>query len=316
MPVLSEYLPEYIDSASSNRHAKYALAGILNDDAHPRSLRTDHSAYIPANDTDPALASRSIIHSIDWHSVPEDHLLAPERNGDGWTPREWDHISTYARIRGAAAHELYAAPDAESGAQALRDELTAIKTIDSPAEMHGAVYSWTDSHMTPPDDLQHLTDTPREVLYRTCKDDARGIADNWSSAAREHSLHTLVNEATIVETIDGTRYCTRPDQIVYTTDSPSLPDGVYPLDAKAVSRIQPAHYLQAEAQRRAINARVADDADVHAILLRLGVERGDWEIHSSIDDDWPGEKAWEMFTRKAETLYDDGLVDVALGQVE
>ena len=321
--MLSEYLPDHLPDIESKYVAEYSLIGTIDDTAHPRSVpQTPHTAYIHDNDDDePAIATRSITDSIDWDAVPNDHDLYQYcGDNDDEDNEEWDRdlVTDYSRIRGAAAHAAYTVPDTDNITDRLRDELADIHDIDDPEAMYEAVYNWPGSkpQIPPPEVAPLVRETITEELHRQIEEGARLIADNWLRAESNTGWHTLINEATIVAEVDGTWYCARPDQIIYPTDESDLRPHLYNLDAKAVVSLHPEHVVQAEAQRRAIDSRVADDADVHAIILQLGVDRGDWSIHSSLDDDWPGDKAWDMFNRRAKSLYNDDLVDAALSLLD
>lgn len=314
--VLEEYLPDYLNGCPNERYAKWCLRGVLNDNARPRSLDgMPYTAYLTnSHATKPALAARSIIHSIDWESLPADHPLAPNRTGDGLAPDEWRLISEFARIRGKAAHTLQTT-DASWG-EVSNDEIGRLEDVEDAEQMYHLVYGWkgSPSPLTPPEELEHVSDTPTEALIEAGKTGAYTAARNWEQAESELGLSTLLNEPSLVVDFDHTRYCSRPDRISIADDSATLTAGLYNVEAKTTVRIQPEHVLQAEAQRRAINARTADGEQAHAVLLRLGSEMGDWEIHTSRDDDWLGDEAWDMFRQQAKNLYSDGRVKAALGR--
>lgn len=316
--MLTDYIPDGYGGQLGDHLARAHLRGRLDDiNSEPRSLRHNNlTAYI-SEFNHPALSARCIVDSIDWHSLPETHQLKPKRDGTGWTPHEWDLISTYARIRGSAAHALQSAPADKEASQTLQEEITKLEHVDNPDEMYRVVSEWSGSRdMMPPDGLQTINQTPTQELINTCKDETRCIEDNWHRAARHHNIHPLLNEARIIVKIDDVLYCSSPDQISHINDSPQLPPAMYNIDAKSTEKIHPKHIIQAETQRRAVASRVSEDEPVHAILIRLGLEKEDWDIHTSLDDDWPAEKAWDMFRRRAETLYNDGLVQAELSQLE
>ncbi|NHN60463.1 MULTISPECIES: hypothetical protein [Halorussus] len=314
--MLSNYLPdEYEDG---DLYLRSTLSGHIDSQLHARPVpgNTHLSAYpreSPINK--PALSARSITDTIDWHSLPDNHRLKPDTHGDGYTPDEWQLVREYSRIRGAAAHALHSTYDAEEAAKALRDELDALNDADDPDAMLDVVHRWDGSHrVTSPEDADVLGKTPVDALLEAAEDGAHICADNWDMASREHGMDALAVEPTIPEEVDGVTYCPCPDETVAIIDSDTLPDGVYTVDGKTGKSIKPAHIVQAEAQRRALDERLYDD--VHGLILRLGPERGNWSILSSHDDDWLADEAWTLFLRKAEKLYDDTHVQAGLRRLE
>ncbi|WP_435180419.1 hypothetical protein [Halorussus sp. AFM4] len=329
---LVDYFPDYISQPCKYVRASVAIQGIIDDEGvFPRDLPgTEYTAYLTDEDDPPTLGARSIANSIKFYDLPSDHSFHPNnlhrrlandelKEDDKLNGRDSNLIKEYSRIRGAAAHSLYTASVPESDNEDFLNDLNDIYDVNNPLEMYESVYEWPGSNplMTRPDLLQVIDDSPTEALYQSCKDGAWMASDNWDAARREHKWRVLVTEGHIIVEIDGIRYCARPDQIVYIDGSPTLPPGLYTIDAKAVTRLKPDHILQAEAQRRAISSRVADNADVHAIILKLsGAERGEWKIFSSLnDDDWLPDQAWDMFYRRAKTMYEDAYIRTKLRQL-
>lgn len=314
--MLYEYLPDEYEEGDP--YLRATISGYIDSELHARPVpgATRLSAYLPTSDTGkPVLSARSIADTIDWHSLPDEHPFSPENHGDGYAPAEWRLVREYSRIRGIAAHALHATHDAEDAANALRDELAALDDVDDPSAMLDVIHRWPGAHrVAPPEEVDVLNKTPRDALENSLKDGARICGDNWDMAAREHDWGVLGVEPSIPEEVDGVAYCPCPDEVVAITDSDALSEGIYNLDAKTGPRIKPAHIVQAEAQRRALDERLYDD--VHGLILRLGPERGDWSILTSHDDDWLADTAWSLFSRRAETLYDDTRVQAGLRRLE
>lgn len=319
--MLKHYLPHYLDNIKREQAARYAIEGIIHDsDAQSHKLtkaRKDEITAYTCEKHPPALSAPSIIKFVDWYALPENHPLYPSRDGSGFAPEDWRLIGKYADIRGTAAHIRQAAESPEESSRRIHEETAELKRIDKFEQMYTAVRDWSGTvEMMPLDALRSLGDDPTEHLIDRCKDESLHISENWHQAAQHHSVHPILSEARLIVKIDGVLYCACPDQIAYVTDSPRLPPAMYSIDGKAVERIQPEHIAQAEAQRRAVETRVADDEPVHAILIRLGVGRDDWDIHSSTSDDWMGDEAWQIFKQKAEVLYDDGRVQADMGLID
>lgn len=322
--MLDDYIPAYVSDhvGTFGAHtAKYALEGIIHDSsAEPRKLphHNNLSAY-SSDKHDPALSARSIVDSIDWHNLPDNHILSPELTGDGFSPTDWDIIRKYARTRGTGAHILRSTDDTSEATLKFNKEMeTLLNDIDDVEYMHQIVHRWQGSteELMSPDILDAMGDTPSNALQNACKEESRFAADNWKHAELELRFRLVLDEAQIVNTVDGTRYAAKPDRISYLNEpTNNLPSGLYNIDGKVTERIKPKHVVQAEAQRRIIDSITNSDATVHAAVLRLGTELGSWDIHSSHDDDWPAEQAWEMFQSRAETLYNDGLVQAALSKL-
>ena len=319
--MIRDYIPDYAGDITSNRVAKYAIQGLINDSdalSHQltRGKNDDLTAYTSSKHT-PALSAPSIIKFVDWYSLPNDHPLYPSRDGSGIAPEDWRLISKYAEIRGRAAHIRQTADSSDEASNRIHAETAKLKRIDKFERMYRAVRDWSGTvDMMPLDGLKSLGDNPTDNLIDRCKSESLHISENWHHAAQHHSIRPIVSEARVIVEIDGILYCACPDQIAHVTDSPRLPAAMYTIDGKATERIRAKHIAQAEAQRRAVESRVADGEAVHAILIRLGVEYDDWDIHTSLDDDWMGEEAWQIFQQKAEVLYEDGRVQAELGLID
>lgn len=312
--MLSQYLP---DADEGEPFLKARLIGYIDSQLHARSVPgIDLSAYIPGTEYEqPILSARSITDTIDWRSLPDDHPLSPDSTGDGFSPGEWRLIREYSRIRGSTAHALHSALGAEEAADVLHSELADLKDVEDPDDMLEAVHRWRGAHrVKPPEEVEVLDRSATDALVNAAKRGARFCGDNWDIIAREHDMTVLVDEPTIPEEVDGVPYCPCPDEVVSIPDSDVLPPAIYALDGKTGPRIKPAHIVQAEAQRRALDERL--HAPVHGLILRLGDERGDWDILASHDDEWPCDEAWKLFKRKAEQLYDDGRVQARLDQLQ
>lgn len=312
--MLSKYLPDRY--SEDEPFLKALLIGYIDSELYAQSVpETDLSAYISDSKHErPILSARSITDAIDWYSLPDDHPFSPDSNGDGFTPDEWQLVREFSRIRGSTAHGLHSILGAEEAAEVLDSELAALEDVENPETMLEAVHRWPGANrVKPPEEVEVLDRGATDVLKSTAKSGARFAGDNWDIINREHDMTVLVDEPTIPEEVDGVPFCPCPDEVVSIPDSDALPPAIYTLDGKTGPHIKPAHIVQAEAQRRALDERL--HAPVHGLILRLGDERGDWDILASTDDDWLTDKAWELFRRKAEQLYDDGRVQARLEQM-
>lgn len=305
--MLVDYLPNHLandDFWHKPILAKRGIRATLNDEMYPSQVpETQKNAYAPTDGREPALSTRTIIDSINWNHVPDGKLKRRHQsssNDSDLNAEEVDLVCEYARIRGKAAHSYrsHRHPDPKEPIEVLHNELDQLSDVDDPDAMYRAVYNWNDTvtRMNHPDNVNDTT----EALRSTAESDSIEIESVWRAAVEDLGLETITHEPPIVANVEETRYGTRPDEVSYTLDDSPLYPGVYNVEAKTTTNIRAKHIIQAEVQRRAVDARLGDD--VHGIILHLNTDG--YNTLSSHDDDWPCSEAWRLFQTNADDEYD------------
>lgn len=310
--MLSQYVPDdyvgsdraYICEVYLNAHSKRIVSrGRLNQLA-----ARYYAIQTPTGDIENVLAGTTITGEIDYAALPPDHPYHRSHDASGHHPDDWPLIRYYAQKRGILLHHhiLHDHVPLEERAE----QLLATTPDDATHEdVQQAVAEWPHAPRVPPPSEDHAHDDCQRALAEYADIEARKAARNWGEIADTLNTRWITDEQLVLgETADSHVYGGEIDRLTAVERGPVLPS-LYVLDFKLAREWHPRHLLQAEAYRRAL----ADDLPgIDAAVVRLGVEEGDSEIITSHDDAWDEKELWDIFCRRADSLYEDSLYQVAL----
>ena len=310
--MLSQYVPDdyvgsdraYICEVYLNAHSKR----IVNRGRLNQLAARYYAIQTTTGDIENVLAGTTITDEIDYATLPPDHLYQRSHNASGHHPDDWPLIRYYAQKRGILLHHYILHDDVPLEERA--EHLLATTPDGTTAEdVQEAVGKWRHAPHVPLPSEDHAHDDCQRALAEYADMEARKAARNWQEIADTLDTRWIADETKVLgETPDGHVYGGQIDRLT-AVENESIPPGVYVLDLKLAADWHPRHLVQAESYRRAL----ADDfPGIDAAVVRLGVEDGESEIITSHDDEWDAEELWSLFSRRADSLYNDSLYKVAL----
>lgn len=304
MPETSDYVcdigsPYAQLKAAANSVPKNIHSGSINPRGPPGSYYSDGSRAV--------ISARTIAEFADYSTLPDDHpLYEPESRGvgTGRTPRETDRIWTYTAARGSAFH-IYKEMPADSEAELeeiVRRELESPPVGDEWVDVHETV---AESDAAPHVDSPALQEDSYETLVqRICweiVDASRIHRTKW----REVDAITIGKEVNFIVEVDGYGLGGRVDRVKIVNEaSEVIGQGAFASELKFTNEIRPRDIVQAEVYRHAFDNFAYVDRPLDAVIVRVDIESETCKVWSSLDEDWPGDEAWEQFCSAYDRYYD------------
>jgi hypothetical protein len=309
-------LPDYVPDDYSGSEVQYVRDVHLtqHDESvvHRGRLNQLSGSYYRVEtflgDEENIIAATTVGEEIDWSSLLSSHQYHRSHDGSGHHPSDWPLIRWYSRKRGILLHH-YCLRD-NTDLQGRAEHLLATPPDEhTHHDVQEAVAEWQHAPRVPhPDEDGAYNDSERSLGERMSIE-ADAAHQNWQRLRDSLTTRHVADEQLVLgDTTDDHPYGGQIDRLTEIRDGP-LPPDVYVLEIKLAADWHPRHLLQAEAHRRALQD---DMPDISAAVARLGVKDDDYELITSHDDEWDEEELWDMFCRRAKSLYDSGLYQAAL----
>ena len=246
------------------------------------------------------LAGTTIADEIDWHSLPEDHDYHRSPDGSNHSSDIRPLIRWYSRKRGILLHHN-CLRDGKDLAGLAEDLVSTPPEDHSHHDVQAAVAEWRHAPRVPHPDEDAAFSDAKDALAHRMAHEVDAARHNWERLNDTLDTRWVADETKVIgETPDGHAFGGEIDRLTEIRDGP-VPPEVYVFDIKLADEWHPRHLVQTEAYRRALSD---DMPGINAAVARLGIEDRDYELIPTSDDGWDADELWNLFSRRADSLYD------------